>query len=211
VRSVQQELRVRGLCRELAIAPLPLSATVDFIGARLGSGTSSVAFARRMHEQTGGNPLFVIAAIDSMIARGVIVRADGRWNLDAAVSRLPALVPDSLREIIQMQIERLDDSDQALLSIACVAGLRFNAALIADELGIDAERAEQRCERLAERKMILRRDGSDELPDGTLATAYTFQHSLYYEVLLRRQPLLRRARMLQRIAERFDALRRASA
>lgn len=206
VRSVEQELRVRGLCRELALEALAFSATLDFIDARFGDALSVHAFAERMHEQTGGNPLFLITAIDSMIAGGVIVRSSGGWDLDGAVSRLPSLVPDSLREIIEMQIRRLDDADQELLSIACVAGLRFNAALIAEELETDAETAEQRCERLAERNMILRRDGCDELPDGTVTIAYTFQHSLYYEVLHRRQAPLRRARLHQRMGQRIESL-----
>ena len=73
--------------------------------------------------------------------------------------------------------------EQDILAVASVAGIEFTAAAVAAGVEQDTEHVETRCDALARGGQFLVSRGSDEWPDGTVATRYRFSHDLYYEVL----------------------------
>src|SRR5262249_43197839 len=111
--------------------------------------------------------------------------------------------PETLWQMVDKQVERLDPSEQAMLAVASVAGAEFSAALaVAD--GIDAREGERRCEALARRGQFLRATGVAEWPDGTVAGRYAFIHALYQSVLYARISSGNRAARHLRTGERVE-------
>jgi DNA-binding winged helix-turn-helix (wHTH) protein/predicted ATPase len=73
LKLLGQELLVHGLSREIALGPLPVEGVAEFIGARRG-GDGGMELARLLHRHTGGNPLFMSAALEDLHRRGLVVR-----------------------------------------------------------------------------------------------------------------------------------------
>ncbi len=76
---------------------------------------------------TEGNPFFVEEALKSLIAAGEIFYANGRWD------RKPLgelHVPRSIQDAVQQRTDQLSDSARRVLTLAAVAGRRFDFALL---------------------------------------------------------------------------------
>jgi predicted ATPase len=144
-----------------------------------------------------------VNVIDHLLARGYVRNVDGRWEPLVPVEAIASDVPDTLRQLVDEQIERLTPSDQAVLAAASVAGTEFSAALAAVD-GIDADQAEQTCATLARRGQFLRSNGQAEWPDGTIAGRYAFIHPLHRKVLYARVSVGHQAGLHRWIGARLE-------
>ncbi len=116
-----------------------------------------------IYRHSDGNPLFMTAMIDHLAQRGVLVQAGGqrrRRELAAGVSpcrskQVDPGVPDTLKQMLEMQLRDASDAEQQLLTCASVAGQHFTTWAVATMLECDAARAEELCEALVERQQFL--------------------------------------------------------
>jgi predicted ATPase len=69
--------------------------------------------------------------VESWLTQGVLLEQDGVWTLTAAVEALHHSVPDSLRQMIDLQLDGLSAEEQRMLEAASVAGAEFSAAVVA--------------------------------------------------------------------------------
>jgi DNA-binding winged helix-turn-helix (wHTH) protein/predicted ATPase len=195
LRAVKQELQLHGQCAELALGLLSEEAVGEYLAQRFASPSPAAAgegrgegllavplrsLARTIHQRTDGNPLFLVAMVDDLVNRGVVAPTDEGWTLPDEGDALG--IPESIRQLVTRQRERLRPEEQHLLEAASVAGMEFSAASVAAALATDTARVERRCEQLAERQQFLRRVGVEAWPDGTLAARYGFLHALYQQL-----------------------------
>jgi predicted ATPase len=154
LKALKDDLLAHRLCVEIALKPLSEAQVLDYLSAQSSSGIVPDGFAAALYRHAEGNPLFIVAAIDHLIERGLISRENGGWQLKCPLSRIDLEVPENLRQMIQTQIERLTDEDQRALELAAVAGLSFSPAVIAAGAGLDVEAFEERCDRLSQRQQL---------------------------------------------------------
>jgi predicted ATPase len=102
---LKQDLLVHHLCREIALEPLREAEVAEYLAAEII--WSAGWLGQPDLPALGGNPLFMVTALDDMAARGLISRNKGCWQLGVAVKEIDLQVPKSLQEIIEVQIERL--------------------------------------------------------------------------------------------------------
>ena len=78
------------------------------------------------------------------------------WEVAEGLETVVRGVPESLRNMVEQQLEQLSSTDQALLEAASVAGAEFSATAVA--VGVDdmEEAVEARCDSLARRGQFLR-------------------------------------------------------
>lgn len=91
-----------------------------------------------------------------------------------------------------------------MLETASVAGAEFSAAAVAAALYQEIGEVESSCSRLARREQFVVPQEAVTWPDGTVAAAFRFHHTLYQEVLYQRVPAGRRSELHRRIAERQE-------
>src|SRR5207247_2393843 len=144
------------------------------------------ALARVIHQRTDGNPLFMVNVVDDLVTQGVIRASDGPWQLVGWLEGIAGEAPESLRQLIEKQLDRLTAEEQRVLEAASVAGAEFSAAAVAAGVEAAVGAVEERCESLARREQFLRARGGVEWPDGTVAGYYEFLHALYQQVLYER-------------------------
>jgi predicted ATPase len=205
LHTIKQELQLHEHCVELLLTSLLEDAVATYLARRLPGLPQVNRLTRLVHRRTEGNPLFMVALVDSWLTQGALLDQDGAWALAAEVEALHDGVPNSLQQMIDMQLDGLSAEEQRVLEAASVAGMEFSAAAVAAGLAQEAEYVDDWCTSLARRGQFLRASGEQTWPDGTVAGCYSFVHALYQQVLYHRVSAAQRVRLHQRIGARLEA------
>ena len=199
--SIKQDLEVHGQCSELALRPLAADEVGEYLAERFPREPLAPRLVRSIHQATEGNPLFVVNLVDYWTARGGPLEPDGRSALGAALPAAWTGVPDTLRQMIARQLDRLPSDARRMLEAASAVGREFSTAAVAAALEEREEQVDEWCEHLAARQLFLRPRGIDAAAPGTLAGRYEFLHALYRQVLYEQLSATRRVRLHRRIGE----------
>jgi predicted ATPase/DNA-binding winged helix-turn-helix (wHTH) protein len=205
LKAVKQDLLVRHLCWEIALEPLGEAEVAEYLAESAGLAAPE-SLAELIYRHTEGNPLFIVATLDHMRDRGLIAVENGTWQIKVPLETIDLEAPESLRQMIELQIERLSEDEQRALEVGSVTGASFTAMVRATAADNDAESFENLCEGLSRRHQIVRSADSQEFPDGTTSARYEFVHALYREVLYHRLSPGRRAKIHLHVGERLEAL-----
>lgn len=143
----------------------------------------------KLHDHTGGLPLFLANVIDDLAAGS----QSTAWS-----------VPESLAGAIEKHIARLAPQAQRLLEAASFCGVEFRASTLAATLGQELTALTQQCDDLAQRQYWLQHVAVVDLPDGTLDARYAFRHALYRHVFYQRQGASTRVQMHRRVAAALE-------
>ena len=192
LRAVSQRLAASRRCGEVALDDLGVEAVAEYLERRFAGSRFPPEVARLLRERTDGNPLFLVTLVDHLLTRGAIVEGNGHWEVGKGLRGELAAVPESLRLMIEQQLDRLGAEDRQLLEGASLAGIEFSAAIAAVGADRGTAEAEEGCERLAHAGPFLRHAGIAAWPDGTVAGCFAFRHSLYRETLAAAVPSRRR-------------------
>jgi tetratricopeptide (TPR) repeat protein len=201
LRAISQELQARRCSEDLLLTPLAPHDVGTYLRGRLAGGEVEDDLARLIHDRTEGHPLFLVNVVDFALREGLLADVSGRWALRGGTGALESAVPDSLRQMIERQLETLTPEERHALEAASVAGAQFSIAAVAAALQTDAEALDDRCEGLAWKGFFIVATGVEEWPDGTISGRYRFVHALYRDVLYERVAEARRIRLHRRIAE----------
>jgi len=183
------------LCREIALEPLTEGEVAEFLTIETPGVALPQGLPALIHRHSEGNPLFMVSILDDLRDRGVIAVENGTWQIRVPLKSIHLEAPESLREMIELQIEKLSADERRVLELASGTGISFTAN--ANDLGttLDQEKFENTCEDLARRQHMVRRTGWRRFPDGTISQCYEFAHALHREVFYRRQAPSRWARV----------------
>ena len=210
LKALKQDLRVRKLCEEVALAPLSRTSLKQLVSGELKQEVLPEGLSAFIHLHSEGNPLFAIAILEHLIAQGCLAcrATEGatEWELRTPLEVAGTGVPEELAQMVELEIERLSELEQSVLEAGSLTTIAFSAWAVAAALEKDADEIEALCDGLARRVHFVERAGEDELPGGMSSTFYVFAHGLYREVLYQRQAAGRRARRHERIANRLGEL-----
>jgi DNA-binding winged helix-turn-helix (wHTH) protein/predicted ATPase len=148
LKAVKQELEVHKRCAELPLAFLTEEAVAEYLVLRFPASPLPPALPRLIHQRTEGHPLFVVAVVDYLVARGVLAPTAGggpTWELRDGWHTAAVEVPDGIRPMIDKQIDRLNPEEHRLLEAASVAGVEFSTASVAAALEEGIVHAEENC------------------------------------------------------------------
>ncbi len=161
--DVLHDLRLHGAVTEIELPPLDERAAAQLVGRRCGAEPSSelMGVANR---RAAGNPLHLQSLVDEWLEEGLIAIDGGACTPTVDVGELAAVVPGSLRQLIEQRLGHAPAADQELLEAASVAGRQFSAASTAAALGIDPEESEARCSHLARRSLLIAAAGEHTWP-----------------------------------------------
>jgi DNA-binding winged helix-turn-helix (wHTH) protein/predicted ATPase len=208
LKAVKSELQAHGLCHELPLEYLTEDAVAQFLAAKFPGHHFPGRLARLMHRRSEGNPLFMVHLADYLVDERLIVEQNAAWELHGSVRDIESGIPESIRQLIEKQIDRLDPEERTVLEGASVVGMECTATAIGAGLDRSTDWVEQRCEALVRRHQFLAPARLVELPDGTITPRYTFNHVLYLEVLYQLLPAMRRSQIHLRVGHAGEAIYR---
>lgn len=212
LKQASHSLKAHRLCREIALSPLAETEVAEYLARQAGSphpamDAAGQHLARWIRRQTEGNPLFMVTIVEHLQQLGYIALHDSIWTVPTPLDQIHISLPDTLREMIELQIEQLSPREQLILDAAGVQGVMFSAAVTAAALDIDADGVEDTCQKLAQQHHIIRAAAAEQLPDGTFSQRYEFVHAAFRHVFYHRLAPARRAKLHRRFAETLEALR----
>jgi DNA-binding winged helix-turn-helix (wHTH) protein/tetratricopeptide (TPR) repeat protein len=204
LKALKQDLLLHRLAQELELGRLEESDVGDYVAAEFAPGDIPAGLAAVIHSHSDGNPLFMTAMLDHLVQRGILLQSRGRWTLTVPLDEVDPGVPETLKQLLEIQLQHLTEAEQRLLTCASVAGQHFTAWSVATMQESAVSSFEQTCDALAERQQFLRFSGTHEWPNGAATPAYQFRHALYREVLYRRLTPALRCAYHHRLAEGLE-------
>lgn len=192
LNRVLRTLVARSGALAISVAAIDAAAVGAFIDRRFPGHELPEALLDLVTKITGGTPLFMVALLDELTRRGMIAERDGRWALTVSVEEVRSHRPASVKQLIDLQLDRLSATEQRVLEAAGIVGAEFSIHLVAAALELTAEEVDELCDGLVRRSLFLRREA-----DGR----YGVSHALVQEVCVERTSPLRRQRWHRRIAE----------
>ncbi|HSR99255.1 MAG TPA: AAA family ATPase, partial [Kofleriaceae bacterium] len=204
LNRVMRSLVSRGAATAISLGQIGESEISRYLALRYPHHRLPPAFVQAVTAITGGTPLFLVSLVDELARREMIVEDERGASLAITLDELAAHRADSVRQLIDMQLDRLTRDEQRALEAASVIGQDFSTALVAAALDAPAEAVDEWCDWLARRQLFLRREGADEWPDGVVHTRYAFRHALVQEVCVERASPVRRQVWHRLVAERLE-------
>ena len=200
----------RQLTREQLVKPLPLSRlsakAVEAMVIEMSAASEAVApLARRLYQETEGNPFFVIEIVKTLFETGLIHLEGGVWKGDLArigEEKLP--LPASLSEAIQSRVGSLGGETQAALRVAAVLGREFDFDLLNAVWGQGEEATLEALDDLLRHRLI-------EEGAGAMGRDYAFTHHKIQEVVYAGMPRRHRQHAHARSGAAMENLYRAQA
>jgi predicted ATPase len=151
---------VHHLCREIPLEPLVEAEVAAYLAAESRGVAAPEGLAGLIYRHSDGNPLFMVAALADMCDRGLIALENGAWQIKLPLGNIHLEAPESLRQMIELQIEKLSAREQHVLEAASVTGISFTANANALGTNVNQENLENTCEQLSRRQHMVRRTGS---------------------------------------------------
>ena len=210
LKALKQDLLIHRLCHEIALEPLGEAEVAEYLAAESGGAAVPHGLVGLIYRHSEGNPLFMVAALEHMTQRGFVSREDGTCKLTSPLEEIALEVPESLREMIEIQIDRLSSEEQRVLEVASLVSIGRSRFAVAPRAAIgDLEQGafEDVCETLSRRHCILQSASPEKFVDGTVSACYEFVHALYREVCYRRIAPARRSKLHRRLGEWVEAHR----
>src|SRR6202021_1809391 len=160
LRALMLDLLIRRWCRKIDLTSLSEAEVEEYLHAQSPAGRPPPGLSALVHRHSEGNPLFMVAALEHMVKRGLLTRANGRWRLQKPLEQMEFEVPDELRHMVEAQLERLSAQDKSALELASIAGASFSASVISAAADIDSGSLENLYEELSRRHHIVKWAGT---------------------------------------------------
>jgi len=197
-QELQRQLSCDDLAWSLNVAGLSPQAVAALILEMSGSGTAIAPLARRLYEETEGNPFFLIETVKSLFEAGLVCMERGAWQGDfEQISQAKLPLPSGVSEAIQTRVSRLGQRVRQALQVASVLGREFDLQLLSAASKRDEEAT------LEILDVLLRRGFVDE-GSGVLGRDYVFHHHKIQEVIYAGLPIRRRQHLHARVGKEIE-------
>jgi DNA-binding winged helix-turn-helix (wHTH) protein len=195
LNHVMRSLVARSGAQELRLPKIAVTAVQSFIDKRFAGHAFPPALTELVARITGGTPLYLVSLLDELAGRGMLAARDGTWLLTAPIDEVATHRPASVKQLIDMQLDRLLPAEQRVLEAAGVVGAEFSTHLVAAALEQPIEQVDDICDALARRSLFLRAEADER---------YGVTHALVQDVCVERSSPARRQRWHRLIAEALE-------
>jgi ABC-type oligopeptide transport system substrate-binding subunit/DNA-binding SARP family transcriptional activator len=198
--DLRRRLTREGLAEPLRLSPLSSEAVEEMVVEMSGAGVAVVPLARRLYEETEGNPFFVMEIVKALFEAGTVRLEGSSWQgAFAQISEGELPLPGTLSDAIQARVRRLNEESQEALRLAAVLGREFDFDLLSAAWKQGEEVALEALDVLLRRRFIA--EGS-----GVLGRDYAFAHHKIQEVVYAGIPLRHRQHLHARAGKAMEGL-----
>jgi DNA-binding winged helix-turn-helix (wHTH) protein len=107
LKAVKQDLLAHQLCREIALERLTETEVAAYLAMQSAASAVPEGLAALVHQYCDGNPLFMVAGLEHLRNSGLIAVEHGSWQIRVPLRNIHLEAPESLRQLIELQVERL--------------------------------------------------------------------------------------------------------
>ncbi|NIN69145.1 MAG: AAA family ATPase, partial [Anaerolineae bacterium] len=177
-----RRLTKEGLAQSLRLSRLSFEAVEALVLEMSGAGEAILPLARRLAEETEGNPFFLMEIVKALFEAGTVCVEGDSWQGDfARASEAELPLPVAMSEAIQARVRRLNEDSQEALRVAAVVGREFDFDLLKTVWDRDEEDVLETLDDLLRHRVI--EEGS-----GAVGRDYAFTHHKIQEVVYAGMP-----------------------
>jgi DNA-binding winged helix-turn-helix (wHTH) protein/tetratricopeptide (TPR) repeat protein len=206
LKSLKQDLLVHRLCEEVPLERLEEPEIADYLAKEFSTHRFPAGLAALIYSHSGGNALFMVTIVQELVKKGFLARGEDGWTLTTPLKSIDLGVPETLQQMLELQLDQLSSTEQRILESASVAGERFSLWKIGAVVDLEPDRVEDLCDALARRQQFIRRAAQIELAQDIPGAQYEFIHSLYRQAVYRRLSDGTRSRLHHNLGERLKGL-----
>ncbi|HET9480944.1 MAG TPA: AAA family ATPase, partial [Candidatus Polarisedimenticolia bacterium] len=156
---------------EIRLGRLGPADTAAIVSSTVPGAAIESGFLLRLHEETAGNPFFVIETLKLLVESGTLRPEGDGWVLADPAERVH--IPGRVHDVVARRLDRVSQADREVLEIASVEGLVFHSGALAACLGLPRIKVLGTLQR-AEKEHRLIHAEEDQ---------YSFDHPLIREIL----------------------------
>ena len=195
LNHVMRSLVARSGALAIQVPKMGVESVQSFIDRRFAGHALPPRLTAVVEKITGGTPLFMVSLLDELVSRGMLAERDNQWTLTVSIDEVEAHRPASVKQLIDIQLDRLSAPEQRVLEAASIVGSEFSTSLVAAALELPVEQVDETCDGLLRRSLFLR-----TVPDDL----YGVTHALVQEVCVERSSPARRQRWHRLVAEALE-------
>jgi predicted ATPase len=199
IHELSRQLSARGFASMESLPPFEESGVSEYLSARFHCEVDPATAAFVFH-RSEGNPLFVTAVTDQLVADDAV----GEHAKLRPERMREAVVSDDVGGFVEDLIARTSLEERRAMEVGCVIGARFSAAQVARVLDADVGSVEKLLGSARITSRFLRDAGTAHTSAGP-ASRFEFRHALYRSALLSAIPSGERARLHGRIGEMLES------
>lgn len=183
VRHLKQALVQQHSAIELPLEPLGQDMVSNYLADHFEGIDHLSELTHLIYEATDGNPLFMETLANYLTERQLLTRDQNHWAISGSLDSIRKQSPDSLRGIVELQLQQTTGEERSLLETASVLGTAFSARVLAGMLSLDPAEVEHTCDQLTRRRQFLLPAGIVECADNNLSQGYEFIHNIFRRTL----------------------------
>ena len=134
-RLILPELHRYGIVKEVELTLFSFSEVRKYLDAVFSPNNFNKNFIRRLTDQSGGSPLFLVEISRWLYESGYVYWDDNCWNIDSYPNELHT--PKKIEAIILKRVNALTREQQRLLKYASVQGEQFRSVVLGGMLRAD--------------------------------------------------------------------------
>ncbi|MBK7759312.1 MAG: protein kinase [Deltaproteobacteria bacterium] len=184
----------------LRLEDLSLAALQRLTEKMLGAGPRSDALARRLHQETQGNPLFITQFLSALHQQGMLVEGPIGLELSADTEEILAghlEIPAGVRQVIRGRLSRLEPGEREALELLAVYGRSLDLDLSLEVLDRDEDEVLDAIDGLITRGIVIERRAGD-------IVQHDVAHRLMADVVYRELSPERRSSLHRGLAEALE-------
>lgn len=157
--------------RMIPLSPLDSDSSRDLVARLLHVENLTDTVRKKILQKSEGNPFYMEELIRSLMDKGMILRANGQWQVTKEIQEIT--IPDSLIAVITARLDRLSERSQQVIQAAAVLGREFSLEVLAEVMN-DQEELESVILELLRKELVVEKN---RYPLRT----YIFKHVLTQE------------------------------
>ncbi len=198
--ALRRRLVRDGLAEPLRLSRLSSSAVETVVMEMSAAGDEMLPLAKRLYEETEGNPFFLIETVKGLFDSGLMRLEGGAWKGDfVGISEGTLALPTSVNEAIQARVHNLSEDAREAVRLAAVLGREFDF----ESLNAAWQRGEGAT--LEALDDLLRHRLIDE-GSGPKGRDYVFTHHKIQEVIYAAMPRRHRQQAHARVGATMETL-----
>ena len=121
LKALRQDLVLHKLCFEIALERLTEPDVAGYLAAEF-PGELPAGLAELVYRHSEGNPLFMTAIVSDLLKSGLLVKEEAAWRLTAPLTQIVPGVPETLQQMLEIQVERFSETEQRVLKAPALWG-----------------------------------------------------------------------------------------
>lgn len=128
IENIIPDIDKEGTFTHIPLSRLNQHGTSSIVKAVFKNADIPEAFTASLHQETEGNPLFIVEILKALMDEKLVSKDNGSWRITSDIVKLK--LPGRLADVIARRLRRLSHRERQVIDVASVEGHKFQSESI---------------------------------------------------------------------------------